>query len=51
MNCYMKALIGLQEQANLEEDEIVLVNVGLGGVGLAAVDLAANVFRSQVRND
>ncbi|XP_043288602.1 quinone oxidoreductase-like protein 2 isoform X2 [Venturia canescens] len=48
MNSYMKALIGLQQQANLEEDEIVLVNVGLGGVGLAAVDLASNVFRSQV---
>lgn len=44
----MTALIGLDKKANLQEDEMVLVNVGLGGVGLAAVDIAANVFRAQV---
>lgn len=48
LNNYIKALIGLQQQAHLEEDEIVLVNVGLGGAGLAAVDIATNVFRSKV---
>ncbi|XP_011306756.1 quinone oxidoreductase-like protein 2 [Fopius arisanus] len=45
---YMTALIGLEKQANLEENEMVLANVGLGGVALAAVDIAANVFRAQV---
>ncbi|XP_015123070.1 quinone oxidoreductase-like protein 2 [Diachasma alloeum] len=45
---YMTALIGLEKKAHLEENEMVLVNVGLGGVALAAVDIAANVFRAQV---
>ncbi|XP_063978961.1 quinone oxidoreductase-like protein 2 [Diachasmimorpha longicaudata] len=45
---YMTALMGFEKKANLEENEMVLVNVGLGGVGLAAVDIAANVFRAQV---
>lgn len=45
---YSTALIGLEKKANLEENDMVLINVGLGGVGMAAVDLAANVFRAQV---
>ncbi|KAF7987538.1 hypothetical protein HCN44_003300 [Aphidius gifuensis] len=45
---YMTALIGLDKKANLQEDEMVLINVGLGGIGLAAVDIAVNVFRAQV---
>ncbi|XP_034945188.1 quinone oxidoreductase-like protein 2 [Chelonus insularis] len=45
---YLTALIGLEKKANLDEDEMVLINVGLGGIGLAAVDIAKNVFRAQV---
>ncbi|XP_015514362.2 quinone oxidoreductase-like protein 2 [Neodiprion lecontei] len=45
---YATALVGFEKRACLQEDDMVLVNVGLGGVGLAAVDLAANVYRAQV---
>lgn len=48
MDNYLTALIGLEKKADLQEDEMVLINVGLGGIGLAAVDIAANVFRAQV---
>ncbi|XP_074097367.1 quinone oxidoreductase-like protein 2 homolog [Cotesia typhae] len=48
MNNYLTALIGLEKKADLQENEIVVINVGLSGVGLAAVDIAANVFRAQV---
>ncbi|XP_048513250.1 quinone oxidoreductase-like protein 2 isoform X2 [Athalia rosae] len=48
LDSYTTALIGLEQRACLENDEMVLVNIGLGGVGLAAVDLAVHVFRAQV---
>lgn len=50
MNNYLTALIGLEKKADLQENEMVVINVGLSGVGLAAVDIAANVFRAQVKN-
>lgn len=46
---YMTALLGLETYGNIGEDDMVLVNVGIGGFGLAAVDIAANVFLSKVK--
>ncbi|KAK0087284.1 hypothetical protein PV325_001321 [Microctonus aethiopoides] len=48
LNDYLTALVGLEKKAELQENELVLINVGLGGIGLAAVDIAANVFKAQV---
>lgn len=45
---YMTALIGLEHYGSISEEDIILVNVGIGGIGLAAVDIAANVFRAKV---
>ncbi|CAL7942029.1 unnamed protein product [Xylocopa violacea] len=45
---YVTALAALERQANLQEEDIILINVGISGIGLAAVDLATNVFRAQV---
>lgn len=45
---YMTALIGFEQYGNLEEDDTALINVGLRGAGLAAVDVATNVYRNKV---
>ncbi|XP_014227026.1 quinone oxidoreductase-like protein 2 [Trichogramma pretiosum] len=45
---YMTALLGLEQNGSITEEDMVLVNVGIGGIGLAAVDIAANIFRSKV---
>ncbi|KAJ8683995.1 hypothetical protein QAD02_019787 [Eretmocerus hayati] len=45
---YMTALIGLEKHGCIEENNMVLINVGIGGIGLAAVDIAANVFLAKV---
>lgn len=44
----MAALIGLEQYGSISEEDMVLVNVGIGGIGLAAVDIAANIFRAKV---
>lgn len=44
----MTALIGLEKYGCIAEEDMVLVNVGIGGIGLAAVDIAANIFRAKV---
>ena len=44
----MTALIGFVQYGALEEDDTALINVGLRGVGLAAVDVATNVYRAKV---
>lgn len=44
----MTALIGLEVFGSIQEEDIVLVNVGIGGIGLAAVDIAANIYRAKV---
>lgn len=44
----MTALIGLEVYGAIQEEDIVLVNVGIGGIGLAAVDIAANIYRAKV---
>ncbi|XP_003702728.1 quinone oxidoreductase-like protein 2 [Megachile rotundata] len=45
---YVTALIALERKVSIQEDDIMFVNVGGSSVGLAAVDLATNVFKAQV---
>ena len=45
---YATALLGLQRRAALQKGDTVMVTAAAGGLGLAAVDLAANVFKCQV---
>ncbi|XP_059473784.1 quinone oxidoreductase-like protein 2 homolog [Neocloeon triangulifer] len=45
---YATALLGLARRAQLQEGDSVLVTAAAGGLGLAAVDLAANVYRAKV---
>jgi len=47
-DAYTTALIGLARRAQLQEKDTVLVTAAAGGLGLAAVDLAANVYRAKV---
>lgn len=46
---YITALIALERKVSIQEEDMILINVGLSGIGLAAVDLATNVFKAQVR--
>lgn len=45
---YITALIALERKVTLSEDDMILINVGISGIGLAAVDLATNVFKAKV---
>lgn len=45
---YCTAYVGLKRKANLKEGETILVTAAAGGAGLAAVDLAKNVFKAKV---
>lgn len=45
---YATALIGLNRRAEINENSTVLVTAAAGGLGLAAVDLAANVYKAKV---
>ncbi|XP_043603283.1 quinone oxidoreductase-like protein 2 [Bombus pyrosoma] len=45
---YITALIALERKVSIQEEDMILINVGLSGIGLAAVDLATNVFKAQV---
>ncbi|XP_014474125.1 PREDICTED: quinone oxidoreductase-like protein 2 isoform X2 [Dinoponera quadriceps] len=45
---YITALVALETKVNLDENDLILINVGISGIGLAAVDLATNVFRAKV---
>ncbi|XP_065331865.1 quinone oxidoreductase-like protein 2 homolog [Cloeon dipterum] len=47
-DAYATALLGLARRAQLQEGDTVLVTAAAGGLGLAAVDLAANVYRAKV---
>ncbi|KAF4524933.1 hypothetical protein B566_EDAN013896 [Ephemera danica] len=47
-DAYSTALLGMARRANLQEGDTVLVTAAAGGLGLAAVDLAANVYRAKV---
>lgn len=47
---YITALVALERKVNIQENDMVIVNVGISDVGLAAIDLAINVYRAQVRH-
>ncbi|GFY55474.1 quinone oxidoreductase-like protein 2 [Trichonephila inaurata madagascariensis] len=49
VDSYATVLIAAR-RANLREGDTVLVTVAAGGLGLAAVDLASNLFNAKVRN-
>jgi len=48
IDTYGTALLGLQRRAKVSKEDVVLVTAAAGGLGLAAVDLAANVFQAKV---
>lgn len=48
IDTYGTALLGLHRRAEVEADDSVLVTAAAGGLGLAAVDLAANVYKAKV---
>ncbi|XP_069674554.1 quinone oxidoreductase-like protein 2 homolog [Periplaneta americana] len=45
---YSTALIGLVRRGKLKQNDKVLITAAAGGLGLAAVDIAANVYRAKV---
>ncbi|OXA64133.1 quinone oxidoreductase-like protein 2 homolog [Folsomia candida] len=47
-NSYATALLALTRRAEVKDGDTVLINGAAGRVGLAAVDLAANVYRCKV---
>lgn len=48
LDSYVTALVALERKVSLNEDDMILINVGISGIGLAAVDLATNVFKAKV---
>jgi NADPH:quinone reductase-like Zn-dependent oxidoreductase len=48
VNSYATASLALTRRAEVKEGDIVLVNGAGGRIGLATVDLAANVYRCKV---
>lgn len=45
---YGTAMLGLARRARVQQNEVVLVTAAAGGLGLAAVDIAANVYKTKV---
>lgn len=45
---YATALLGLARRADLKKHHTVLVTAAAGGLGLAAVDIAANLCKAKV---
>jgi NADPH2:quinone reductase len=45
---YSTALIGLVRRGKLKKTDKVLITAAAGGLGLAAVDVAANVYKAKV---
>lgn len=45
---YGLALLGLFRRGKIKEKTVVLITAGVGGLGLAAVDIAANIYKSKV---
>lgn len=45
---YVTALIALESKVSVQEEDMMLINVGVSSIGLAAVDLATNVFKAEV---
>ncbi|XP_075235693.1 quinone oxidoreductase-like protein 2 isoform X3 [Lycorma delicatula] len=48
VDTYALALLGLFRRAQIRNTDYVLVTAGAGGLGVAAVDIAANVYKSKV---
>jgi len=48
VNSYATASLALTRRADVKEGDTVLINGAGGRIGLAAVDLAANVYRCKV---
>lgn len=48
VDCYGLAYLSLARRATIEKNDIVLVTAAAGGLGLAAVDIAANVYKAKV---
>lgn len=48
INTYGLALLGLQKRANISKDDVVMVLGAAGALGLAAVDLATNLYEAKV---
>lgn len=45
---YITALVALERKVNIDENDMMIINVGVSGIGLAAVDIATNVFKTKV---
>ncbi|CAD1473480.1 unnamed protein product, partial [Heterotrigona itama] len=45
---YITALMALESKVSIQEEDMMLINVGVSSIGLAAVDLATNVFKAEV---
>lgn len=45
---YVTALVALERKVSIDEGDMILINVGISGISLAAIDLATNVFRAKV---
>ncbi|XP_066992736.2 quinone oxidoreductase-like protein 2 homolog isoform X2 [Anabrus simplex] len=45
---YATSLLGLSRRAQVTEKDTLLINAGAGGLGLAAVDIAANLYKAKV---
>lgn len=41
-------MLGLARRARIQQNEVVLITAAAGGLGLAAVDIAANVYKTKV---
>lgn len=48
---YMTALMAFERKVSATENDMIFINVGISDIGLAAVDLATNVFKAQVRRE
>lgn len=41
-------MLGIARRATIKQGETVLITAAAGGLGLAAVDIAANIFKAKV---
>ncbi|XP_022203775.2 quinone oxidoreductase-like protein 2 [Nilaparvata lugens] len=47
-DAYALALLGLARRACIKANNLVLITTGVGGLGLAAIDVASNVYKAKV---
>lgn len=45
---YGTAMLGISRRAKLQKGETILITAAAGGLGLAAVDIAANIYKAKV---